>query len=365
LGHMKRGGQGFLGHFALALECNGERRLPLGVVGCSTQFRDAPPKRSRNEQKAASARKAKAERESARWGKLVEATSTRLGSAVSPIHVMDREADDYALMAELLANGRRFVIRSESDRRLRDDGETKSPRLRATLKAVEGSLFRTVPLSVRVPQNSTVARIHPARLRREATLHFRAMPVVLRCPDQVTGPEGLLVNVVEIFEPSPPPGEAPIQWLLLTNEPIATEKDIGLIVDFYRARWVIEEFFKALKTGCSYEKRQLESAHALLNTLALLCPVAWRLLLLRGLAREHSELPASRVFEPDEIALLTAISRRVKLAPNPSVEQMLLAIAGLGGHLQNNGPPGWQVIGRGYEKFSAAYVGWRAARAEL
>ena len=52
-------------------------------------------------------------------------------------------------------------------------------------------------------------------------------------------------------------------------------------LDYYRSRWSIEEFFKALKTGCSYEKRQLESRHALLNALGILAPIAWQLLVLR------------------------------------------------------------------------------------
>jgi hypothetical protein len=47
-------------------------------------------------------------------------------------------------------------------------------------------------------------------------------------------------------------------------------------VDCYRGRWTIEEYFKALKTGCQYERRQLETAHSLLNALAILAPVAWR-----------------------------------------------------------------------------------------
>ena len=34
----------------------------------------------------------------------------------------------------------------------------------------------------------------------------------------------------------------------------------------------MEELFKALKTGCALQKRQLMSLHALLNALALLLP---------------------------------------------------------------------------------------------
>lgn len=66
------------------------------------------------------------------------------------------------------------------------------------------------------------------------------------------------------------------------------------VVDIYRMRWLIEEYFKALKTGCAIEKRQLESKHALVNALAVLIPIAWRLLRLRALARENASAPALR-----------------------------------------------------------------------
>jgi hypothetical protein len=71
-----------------------------------------------------------------------------------------------------------------------------------------------------------------------------------------------------------PKGEQAIEWYLVTNEPIGTTEQVAAIVDAYRARWVIEELFKALKTGCQIEKRQLESYEALRNALALFLPIA-------------------------------------------------------------------------------------------
>jgi hypothetical protein len=60
-----------------------------------------------------------------------------------------------------------------------------------------------------------------------------------------------------------PKGIEPICGYLVTNEPITTKKQVAAVVDAYRTRWVIEELFKALKTGCQFEKRQLESYAAL------------------------------------------------------------------------------------------------------
>lgn len=68
--------------------------------------------------------------------------------------------------------------------------------------------------------------------------------------------------------------EAPVEWLLLTTEPVDTLAQILRVVDHYCARWLIEDYFKALKTGCSLEKRQSGSYHALTKVTALLAPLA-------------------------------------------------------------------------------------------
>jgi len=149
--------------------------------------------------------------------------------------------------------------------------------------------------------------------------------------------------------------------LLFTTLPVDSKTQIALVVDHYRTRWTIEEFNKALKTGCAYEKRQLESEHTLFNLLAILVPVAWRLLLLRSLARDHADAPATEALTPTQIQVLAATSHR-KLSSDPTVREALLAVAGLGGHIKNNGEPGWAVIGRGFEELLLLERGWNAAK---
>ncbi len=50
---------------------------------------------------------------------------------------------------------------------------------------------------------------------------------------------------MHVFEPAPPAGEEPVDWVLYSNEPVRTESEVLAIVDAYRARWVIEEYFEA------------------------------------------------------------------------------------------------------------------------
>jgi hypothetical protein len=172
--------------------------------------------------------------------------------------------------------------------------------------------------------------------------------------------------VVHIFEPRPPAGEEAIEWTLLTSEPVTNLEQATAVVDHYRARWVIEEFFKALKTGCSVEKRQLTSYDGLLKVVAVFAPIAWHMLAIRSLARQKRPPPAALLFNNEQLLLLAALLDEhrcaVRLPSNPTAKDALLGLASLGGHLPRNGEPGWIVLGRGYEDFMASERVWRLAR---
>jgi len=356
LGRLIRPGQGFFGHFALAVGADGDRE-PLGLLNLETIFRHSkaiPRKR----------RRAKDNRgESARWRRSIDQAEQRLAGAVRAIHIMDREADSYATFSALNDAGRRFVIRSFQDRVLADD-ET---RLRAAAKSARRSFDREVPLSRRPKIDGPKGERHPARNYRVATLSFAAKAVEIpRTVDAKTAASPTLrLNIIYVWERKPPPGEPPVEWFLLTNLPISTPAEIAYAVDCYRARWVIEEYFKALKTGCQYEKRQLESARSLLNALAVLAPVAWRLLLLRHLGRHAPKRPATDVLTVSQLEVLQAVAKR-PIPKRPTVRDAMLAVAGLGGHLPRNGDPGWLVLGRGMHDLLVLELGWRAReQAEL
>ena len=143
-----------------------------------------------------------------------------------------------------------------------------------------------------------------------------------------------------------PAGCEPVEWILLTTERIATADDLATVVDIYRCRWLIEEFFKAVKTGCGYEKAQLESFDALLRYLAMLVPVAWQLLLLRSMRIDQPDAPASTFLTQNQLRVLRALSDR-PLERSLSTAAALAAIAQLGGHIRANGPPGCIVLWRG------------------
>lgn len=335
---------GFLGHFALAVSAT--NRAPLGVLGMETVFRE---RGSRNP--SASTRRPMEERESRRWLALVQRAAAVVGEDVPTVHVMDREADGYDLLAALSAERHDFIVRLRFDRAV--DTTVGRGRISDVIRGRKTLLTRDVTLSARAPRRNeplSRAKKHPYRRTRQALLRVSASAVAVRRPDQLrTGvPDTLRLNVVRVQEMNTPRGVDPVEWRLVTSLPIDTPEDVAVVVDGYRARWVVEEYFRALKQGCAYEKRQLESKHALLNALAVFTPVAWQLLALRQLSRDTPSVPADRLLSPMKIKLLQR-HPDIKLVQNPTVRQAMLAIAALGGHIKNNGDPGWQVLGRGYE----------------
>lgn len=338
-GLVERGGnQQFLAHCSLALRADGSRQ-PLGVVAMSCHL---PIKTADGNLQE-------------RWGRQVSDVHALGIQPRNVVHLMDREADDYDLLDDLLRVSARFVIRVKYNRIL-ESGHLRDPLENAIMQAE-----REVLLSRRSTRGtgSKQRKAHPPREARLAQLEIAACSVKIKKPTSAHSDEKLLsLNVVRVWEPAAPEGETPVEWLLYTTEPICTSEQILQVVDWYRARWAIEEYFKALKTGCALERRQLGDLHALTNALALLIPIAWRLLLLKSEARIRPTVPANLILDDEELQVLRAAATRRPLPENPTVLDAMLSIAGLGGHLKHNGLPGWQTLLAGYQTLRTLCAGW-------
>lgn len=351
--------QGFFVHLALAVAADGSR-LPLGIVGLQTFVRSAAKTAAKR-----FARRAGTPNERTRWFELALKVQERIPKA---IHVMDREADSYEIIDALSQARAQFVIRICRDRLLNDDQEERT--MFAAADRGQVLVKRTVPLSRRRRRSTAAARkIHPPRTERMAKLRIRASTHELKRPDRQAleaCSASLRVNVVTVEEVGTPRDVEPVSWRLVTTEPVDTPAQVEGVVDTYRARWVIEEYFKALKTGCAVERRQLESFRALANALAVFTVIAWRLLLLRSVARVRPDAAASEALTDQQVRVLRDLSRvedprvrKVTIPTTPTAQHALAAVAQLGGHLKRNGPPGWQVLGRGYESLLLIELGWR------
>lgn len=352
LGRSQKVKDTFFAHVSLALSSQGYRR-PLGVAALQMW-----------------ARGDEADNEHARWFAGAKASVEYVGPG-NAIHLMDREGDDYALFFQLIQQNERFVIRSNHDRLLaKGSGGQK---LKEVSLKLECEVERNAFISRRLPRGRLPEKnkIHPVRDARIAHLAIGATTVKLKRPTVHSRdkhkprppdlPDSLGVNIVRVWEPEPSPGESPIEWRLVTTEPIATPEELERIVDYYRARWTIEEYFKALKTGCSIEKRQLLDYESLCNALASFVPIACKALSLRSEARDTPEEARSLALDADEIDVLR-FKKPKMLSPKPTSRELLLAVASLGGHIKWNGDPGWLTILRGMQKLTDLTDGWRIAK---
>jgi hypothetical protein len=342
--------QMFFAHVSLALAADGTRR-PFGVAALKTWVRGS----------------SRSGVEYQRWEDQARVASDRLDGRKKAIHVMDREADDYDMFVSLVRDGHRFVVRSQHNRWLEQEGPS---RLRDVFAQLECIVGRQAPLSRRKHSRDAVrAKAHPKRAARTANLSVSAAKVSLKRPqtrrthvDTAALPPSLNISVVRVWEPEPPVGEERVEWFLYTTEPIETAEQQLAIVDHYRARWTIEEYFKAIKTGCDFERRQLQDYESLINLLATFAPIAYQLLLIRSEARRVPEESALTVLTADHIDVLRA-KGRMKLSANPTMHEVYLAIAMLGGHIKySKTQPGWLTLARGLEDLDLLTEGWRLAK---
>jgi hypothetical protein len=353
-------GKGFFAHLSLAVTRVGEGAVPLGTLALQLLTRE--PTRQRRKKSTKAKPLFAEDNEFRRWPLGVEQAAAQLERPADAIHVMDREGDNFAFLAWLAAFGHRHVIRSAHDRTLLGvDGQDKSQSVSDAFAVTAGLCQRTVHVGARQGRGLRDAdKKHPPREERDALLSFAAQRVRLARPHgskddpRFALPPFVEVNVVRVWEENPPDGEKAIEWLLFTSEPIDTQEQILAIVDVYRCRWLIEEFIKALKTGCAVEQRGFLQAHALKNVFALTLPVAWQMLAMRALARLPEPVPASAILTPTQLDVLHDSTRKLppkqRPSANPMLRAALLAIAALGGHVTRNGDPGWLTLARGFQK---------------
>jgi hypothetical protein len=337
LGQIGDGGRGFELHSALAVRVEGwtlaqrpEGRV-IGLFGqsCVTP-RLAPADESRHQRLSRP-------RKSQRWAETFKVTGGPPPES-QWIYLADRESDFYEPIHLCQQHGVDFIIRGFQDRRLAGGA---------------GPLRAALAQAVVLGQTTVELRARPGQAARTAIVEIRAVRVDLDGPWRPGGWQAPLpgITVVEVREVHGPAEIEPLHWLLLTSLPCTTWAQAQRVVGRYAARWWIEEYHKALKSGAGVEDSQLERASRLEALIAVLAVVAVRLLSAKMLARSCPEsFEAATSFGPEMLALLEK-----KLgAPKGgwTNQNVMVAIARLGGFLarKHDGSPGWQTIWRGWQR---------------
>lgn len=353
--------RGFLAHVSLVATEAGS--VPLGVAHVSTLTRTGTKWKARkNRAQVASGDKS---RESTRWLRAMETIEDARDGHFEAIHVTDAEGDFFEFLSTMRSRGARFVIRAAQLNRGVSTGE-ECTSLRDVVDRLEPQVFRNVELNARHFAPGSVGsnrrRKHPPREARVARCAVAATTVRVERTRYTKGSgEPFDINVVRVWEPKAPGGQHPVEWVLFTTEPVSSKRQQLRVVDIYRKRWLIEEYFKALKSGCSLEKRQVDSYAAMRRVLSLLLPLAYRLLRLRSLHRFAPDENVTAVFDPTDLLLIGQAQPRPLPAPT-TLEEAMALLAKMGGHITNNGPPGWMTLGAGFEKLLLLKLGFEMGR---
>ncbi|HZI09766.1 MAG TPA: IS4 family transposase [Myxococcus sp.] len=343
--------RGFLLQLALAVD---EQGAAFGVLGARTWVRPAAQRGKAQQRRELPFE----EKESAHWWRGIAQAEAQVGQAGLLLHVIDAEGDIFELLCRAASARYQLLVRAAHDRCV--EGEQK--KLWATLQALPPRGTQRLHLPAR-----PASKGKPARAARDVELTLRFGLLLLRPPHGRQGPAVEVWGVL-VREEAPPAGAQPLEWLLLTNVPVQTPEAAWGVVQCYRRRWLIEELHKALKTGCALEARQHEDRQTLLNVLALMLPVAVRLLRLRTLARTCPSAAATQVLEEAEVQVLVRLAPRLAPrqlpSPTPTLGEALYLIALLGGYMgsRSNPQPGWLILWRGYERLRERVEGFLLAR---
>lgn len=328
---------------------------PLGTVAASAWARDSQRPETRPT-RAARATTPIEQKESRRWLQTWELACRRAAEwpATHVIVVADSEADVYEhLAAASDAKSCDWIVRAAQDRALVGDAATGNKRLFAELERQPVLFRQAIAVRGRRAKVSceTRARRQPRQSRR-AEVEVRAAEVTLR-PPQRAGQRlpATTVRATLVREVDPPAGEEPVQWLLLTSLPVASAEQVRQVIEYYCVRWMIEVFFRVLKSGCRIEQRQFESLDRLLACLAVYLTVAWRTLYVCRLGRSEPDVDCDAIFEPCEWKAVWKVVRRENPpAHPPPLGVMVRLVAQLGGYVDSKHPPGPQTLWIGLQR---------------
>lgn len=278
--------------------------------------------------------------------------------------ISDSEGDIYEHFAEMMKeapNGElHLLVRACQDRALVDDHRHLLEVVRAT-----PCLYNS---QVDVSSREAVTKIEKrqrqsSRNARIAELEIRATTITLRPPWRPDRKlPRLTVNVVLVEEVEAPPGEVPIQWILVTTLPVTDIDQIRTIVHYYSIRWQMEIYFKTLKSGCRIESRYFERIGRLLNCVAVYTIVAWKVFYLCRLSRECPSLSCEVIFAPSEWKPVYMAVRRIK-PPKvpPTVNEIVRMIASLGGYvIRKSTQPGTQTLWFGLQRLHDLSTAWNS-----
>ena len=296
-------------------------------------------------------------KESQRWLDGTMRAGEVLAAANSITGVSDRESDIYEHFARRPSHVH-LIVRACQNRTI-ETGDADQTNL---LFAQVDSLPEQGRIEVKIPAA-------PGRKARTAELAIRFSRVVLCKPLHGAAPDlpaTIALTVVDVRETSTPQDSKPVHWRLLTTHTVANLGEARRIVDLYRMRWTIEEFFHTLKTaGFNIEAADIGDPKVMIKFVTAATVAAVTVMQLVKARDGTTGQSLADAFDPADQPILEAVSARLQgkteRQKNPHPRGSL-AFAGwvigrLGGWTGYYGKPGPLVMRRGLDDFQRIKYG--------
>ena len=289
-------------------------------------------------------------KESVRWleGYGIVADLAAVTPTTRLVYVADREGDIRALMDYAASRGTLadWLIRARHERKT-----AVGDKLWAGLGASEplGEIEFTLPAAPGRPSR---------RVRQTLYLQRGTLPARKGAPP-------VSVTALLAREEHPPAGEKAIEWRLLTNRPAATLEEAVELIEWYRRRWLVEIFFRILKSGCRVEALQLGTLERLERALVIYLIIAWRILQLVTWGRDCPDLPCEVVFDSEEWQAAWIVAKRCQPPETPpTLNEMVRLIARFGGFLgrKSDAHPGPKALWIGLQRVREFAIGIAVAQ---
>ncbi|MCH6258394.1 IS4 family transposase [Puniceicoccaceae bacterium K14] len=351
--------KGLVMHACLAVTTNG---LPLGLLDLNVFARK--PKVSPRQCSPKNSTTV-GQKEIHRWVSSLENCSERSTGTTRVVTVCDREADFYDFLDAGIRSKSPILVRAKVDRAVNKKSRYAEKDVVKLWKFMENQEVAGI-IEIDIPAKDAGKRGSDRQARR-ASLEVKIGSFMLNAPRNhirtcsETLPS-LRMQAIHAIENNPPAGVEPVEWMLLTNLPVAGMNDAREMIRWYSLRWRIELFFKMLKSGFKILECRLGDAQRLKKYITVMSVVAWRMMMLTYLARTEPNLSCDEVLSSEEWKLLYRRTHRNENLPQapPPMKEAIILIARLGGFLgrKGDGDPGMITIWRGWKRLSDLSEGW-------
>ena len=297
------------------------------------------------------------QKESQRWLDGTMRAGEVLAAANSITGVSDRESDIYEHFARRPSNVH-LIVRACQNRTIETDDADQIKRLFDHAD----NLPEQTRIEVKIPAA-------PGRKARTAEIAIRFSRVVLCKPLHGAArdlPATIALTMVDVRETSAPEDGKPVHWRLLTTHAVTNPGEARRIVDLYRMRWAIEEFFHTLKTaGFDIEAADIGDPQAMIKFVTAATVAAVTVIQLVKARDGTTGQSVTDAFDPADQPILEAISgqlegkteRQKNPHPRGSLAFAGWVIGRLGGWTGYYGKPGPRIMRQGLDDFQRIKYG--------